>query len=184
MVNHIAEIITPYTEAGADWHSLRAVQGLELSMLLHGSVAPQALQVLELPTADQFADFEFNPAAFQDGPYLDPPPNAIATTSTTSGVIQLTVGYNLWVDTMIYGFGVPVSYNGQDYISKANGNAGNIPSPGSFSWQALPLGSSISPQGFVQTDAIHSSVEHGERTLNNFVDISGVRIGCWKASQR
>lgn len=152
IVNHVSQIVTPYTVAGADWHSLRAVQGLDLSMLLHGSVAPQALQVLTNPTANDFATFEFNPAFFQDGPYLDPPSNAIATPSALSGVIQLTVGYNAWVSTTVYGFGVPVTYSGQDYISLVNNNQGNTPSSSPTQWQALALGNSISPNGFVATD--------------------------------
>jgi hypothetical protein len=152
-VNHIAQIQTPYTAAGADWHSLRAVQGLTLSMLLQTSVAPQALQVLSAPMSSQFATFSYSTAAFQDGPYLDPPANAVATPSGLSGNIQITVGYPAWVSSTVYGFGVPVTYNGQDYLSLQNNNTGNTPgATGSTFWQALPLGSMISAQGFVQTD--------------------------------
>lgn len=151
-VNHISQITTPYTVAGADWHSLRAVQGLELSMLLHGSVAPQALQVLANPTVEDFATFSFGPGFFQDGPYLDPPANAIATPSALSGVIQITIGYDAWVSTTVYGFAVPVTYSGQDYISLVNNNQSNIPSSSPTQWKALSPGSSISTLGFVATD--------------------------------
>jgi hypothetical protein len=151
-VNHIAQIITPYTVAGADWHSLRSVQGLELSMLLHGQVAPQALQVLSLPSPGEFAEFSFSQADFQDGPYLDPPANAVATVSATSGVIQVTVGYAAWVSSTVYGAGVPVTYGSQDYISLVNNNSGNTPSSSPTQWQPLALGLSISARGFVATD--------------------------------
>lgn len=151
-VNHIAQIKTPYTVAGNDWHSLRAVQGLELSMLLHTSVSPQALQVQSLPAANQFATFSLAGAAFQDGPYLDPPANAVATPSALSGQIQVVIGYPAWVSSTVYGINVPVTYNGQDYISLTNGNTGNTPSTSTANWQAVPLGSSISTKGFVSTD--------------------------------
>jgi hypothetical protein len=151
-VNHIAQIITPYTVAGNDWHSLRAVQGLNLSMLLHTSVSPQALQVLSFPTSNKFAVFSYNAAVFQDGPYLDPPANAIATPSGLSGVIQVVVGYAAWISSTVYGTNVLVTYNGQDYFSLTNGNAGNTPSTSPTNWQALAPGSSIGTSGFVSTD--------------------------------
>lgn len=152
IINHIAQIKTPYTVAGADWHSLRAVQGLELSMLLHGQVAPQALEVVTLPSAGEFATFSFSPAAFQDGPYLDPPANAVATPSGTTGLIQVVVGYAAWVSSTIYGIGVAVTYSGQDFISLTNGNTGNTPNASPTQWQPLSPGLSISPNGFVATD--------------------------------
>lgn len=151
-VNHIAQITTPYTVAGNDWHSIRAVQGLELSVLLHTSVAPQALEVLALPSENTFATFSYNKAFFQDGPYLDPPANAIATPSGLSGSIQVTVGYPAWVSTTVYGQGVQVTYSGQDYVSLGNNNTGQAPSSSPLSWGALFAGQSVSPQGFVSTD--------------------------------
>lgn len=151
-VNHIAQIITPYTVAGADWHLLRSVQGLDIAMLLHGEVSPQALEVLISPSPGEFATLGFSPAAFQDGPYLDPPPNAIATPSATSGLIQIVVGYPAWVSSTIYGYGVPVTSGGQDFLSLTNGNTGNTPASSPAKWLALPLGSSIGSQGFVATD--------------------------------
>lgn len=151
-VNHIAQIKTPYTVATNDWHSLRSVQGLELSVLLHTSVAPQALQVLQPPSANAFAIFEYGTGVFEDGPYLDPPANAVATPSGTSGLIQVVVGYPAWVSSTVYGVNVRVTYNGQDYISLTNGNTNNTPGTSTINWQALPLGSMIGTSGFVQTD--------------------------------
>lgn len=152
IVHHISQIETPYTVAGKDWHSIRAVQGLELSILLHPAVAPQALEVINLPTDTEFATFDYSTAAFQDGPYLDPPPNAIATPSGLSGVIQVVVGYSAWVNTTVYGYNVPVTYLGQDYISLTNNNQGNTPSTSTSAWLPLPLGGMISSKGFVSTD--------------------------------
>ncbi len=151
-VNHIAQVTTPYTVAGADWHSLRSVQGLNLAMLLHSQVAPEALQVVAPPTASQFATFSFGPAAFQDGPYLDPPANALATPSALSGVIQVTIGYAAWVGATVYGAGVVVTNGGQDFVSLVNGNTGNTPGSSPTKWQALNPGLSISSKGFVATD--------------------------------
>ena len=121
-------------------------------MLLHTSVAPQALQVLVPPTTNSFATFFFGAAAFQDGPYLDPPANAIATPSGLTGLITVTVGYPAWVNTTVYGTGVPVTRSGQDYVSIANGNTGNDPTSSPLFWLPLTLGSMISSQGFVATD--------------------------------
>ena len=152
IVNHIAQVVSPYTAAGFDWHSIRLVQGLELGMLLHTGVQPQALQVLIPPEDGDYAVFEYGPAQFLDGPYLDPPNFAIATPSALGGVINLTIGYGAWSSTTVYGFGVPVTYNGQDYISQTNGNLNNLPNASPTNWVSLPLGSSISENGFVATD--------------------------------
>jgi len=151
-VAHISDFTTPYSVAGADWHSLRSVQSYDLAMLLHSSVAPQALLVLNAPTASSFASFEFTPASFQDGPYLDPPPNSIATISGTAGVVQVTVGYNAWASGTTYGIGVPVTNDGQDYISLANNNTGVTPGTNAKMWLPLGSGSMVSAKGFVDTD--------------------------------
>lgn len=156
-VHHVAEIPTEYFQSTDDWHSLRAVQGLtsagqSLSVLLHTSVAPQALEVLVPPTASQFAAFEYSQAVFEDGPYFDPPPNAIATCSAQSGSIQVVVGYPAWVSTTVYGIGVPVTYSGQDYISLANRNTNMTPGSNPASWLPLNPGSMVNSNGFVATD--------------------------------
>lgn len=152
IVNHVAELNTTYSVAGNDWHSLRVVQGLDLAMLLQSGVAPQALQVLTQPANNTFATFSYSTAAFQDGPYLDAPASAIATPSATSGLINVTIGYPAYNGSTVYGFGVPVSYSGQDYVSLINGNSGNQPDTHPADWQMLALGASIGPQGFVSTD--------------------------------
>lgn len=153
VVNHALTIPTTYSAATHDWHSVRFVQGYNVAALLHTSVRPQALQVLVPPTDTTFATFGYGAAPFRDGPYLDSPPNAIATPSTVSAVTQITVGYNTWANTTIYGFGVPVTYNGLDYISVTNNNLNQIPNTSPTSWQPLQLGSMVnSGAGFVQTD--------------------------------
>lgn len=152
VVNHVLSIATPYNVANADWHSLRLVQSYNLAMLLHGGVAPQALLVLTLPNATQFAEFAFSPALFQDGPYLDPPPQAIATPGATSGAIQLTVGYSPYSATTVYGIAVRVTNSGQDYVSLQNNNYNNTPGSTPLFWQALPSGSMVNTAGFVSTD--------------------------------
>lgn len=154
-VNHVSEITTTYTQAANSWEDVRSVQGLELALLLHTSVSPQALAVSQLPDEDDFATFTYNPAFFQDGPYLDPPANAVATPSVLSGVIQVVVGYAAWVNTTVYGFGVTVTYLGTDYISVANNNAGTTPGTAPTKWLPLSPGGMINPgpsPGFKQTD--------------------------------
>lgn len=150
-VHHVAEIQTEYFETTDDWHSIRAVQGLDLTVLLHTSVAPQALRVLVPPAEDQFATFEYNQAQFSDGPYLDPPGNAIATCSGNAGSIQIVVGYATWTPAIVYGLGVPITSSGQDWISTINNNLGNLPGFDG-SWRALGSGAMVGPNGFVQTD--------------------------------
>lgn len=152
IVGHVAQIITPYTEAGKDWHDIRSVQGYNLSMFLHNGVVPQFLQVIQPPTPTSFAAFKYGPAVFQDGPYLDAPANAIATPSAISGVIQLTIGFAPWAFTNVYGFGVPVTYNAQDYVSLINNNIENQPDLNPLDWLPLPPGLSAGPAGFTTTD--------------------------------
>lgn len=154
-VNHISEITTPYAQSTDDWKDVRSVQGLELALLLHTSVAPQALQVHQEPSDGEFATFTFNQAFFQDGPYLDPPANALATPSALSGLIQVVVGYMAWSSTTVYGFGVNVSYQGTDYISVANNNSNHTPGTSPTNWLPLSPGIMINPgasPGFKQTD--------------------------------
>ena len=154
-VNHISEIVMPYAEAGNSWKDVRSVQGLELAMLLHTSVSPQALQVNQMPDENDFATFTFNQAFFQDGPYLDPPANAVATPSALSGAIQVVVGYAAWVNTTVYGVGVTVTYLGTDYISAANNNSGNTPASSPTKWLPLSPGGMVNPgptPGFASTD--------------------------------
>lgn len=154
VVNHVAQLTTSYSEAQNDWHSLRFVQGYDLGVLLHTSVAPRALTVLTTPTDNTFAAFAFGRASFVDGPYLDPFPNAVAYPATATGSVDLTMGYPLWVGTnTIYGAGATVSYNGTDYISLVNNNAGQQPNIAPASWQSLAAGSMInSGAGFASTD--------------------------------
>lgn len=156
IVAHVTELPTSYTEASNDWHSVRAVQGSNngqsLMMLLHTSVSPQALEVLIPPMGTSFAVFEFGRAQFQDGPYLDPPNNALATPSDVSGVITLTVGYQAWSSSTTYGVGVSVTHSGSDYLSLVNNNTDVTPGTDPVVWQPLASGGMISAQGFVSTD--------------------------------
>lgn len=152
-VNHINEIVTPYSVASADWHNTTMVQGYDLGIFLNGTVSPQGFAVITQPTDNNFANFEFKPAQFIDGPYLDPPHNAIATTNNLTAIPQITVGYAQWVNNTVYGINVPVSFNGQDYISLTNNNVGNEPDTSTNFWQQLPLGSMVNNgNGFVSTD--------------------------------
>lgn len=154
VVSRVLTIAAPYTVAQKDWHNLRLIQGYNVAVLLHSQVAPQALQVLSQPTPPpQAADatFSFSAAQFQDGPYLDPFPNAVAYINGTSSIIQVTAGFPQWIGTnTIYGFGATVSYMGSDFSSLINNNLGNTPPN---SWQALTPGTMVnSGLGFQATD--------------------------------
>lgn len=152
-VHHTLEINTSYTQTMNDWHTVRLVQGYNVGVLLHSSVAPQALLVATAPTATADATFAFLTAPFTDGPYLDPPASAIATPSTTAAVIQITTGYNMWESNTIYGLGVQVSYSGQDYISLFNNNLAITPGTNPAIWGPLTSGSMVnSGNGFLATD--------------------------------
>lgn len=153
VVNHVLGLTTTYSIAQNDWHSLRLVQGYNVAALLHTSVAPQALTVLQPPITSTFATFSLTTAPFQDGPYLDPPPVAIATPNSTAAVVQLTVGYPAWTSNTIYGFGTAVTFGGQDYLSIVNNNINITPGTNPAAWQALSLGAMVNDgKGFVATD--------------------------------
>lgn len=153
IVNHVLQIATPYNVLTNDWHSTRFVQGYNLGLLLHSTVAPQALAVLNPPTNNSFATFSYSTAQFQDGPYLDPPANSVATPASLSTSTQITVGYPAWSNTTIYGFGVLVSCGSADYVSLINNNATLSPASNPAAWLALPSGSMVnSGKGFVLSD--------------------------------
>lgn len=152
-VHHVYEIPTPYSVASHDWHTLRSVQSYNLSVFLQATVSPQALTVLTAPTATTNATFSFAPAVFQDGPYLDPPPHAIATPNTIASVIQVTVSYPAWDVSITYGINTNITYSGIDYISLQNNNTGNQPNISPTFWKALGVASMVnSGSGFVSTD--------------------------------
>lgn len=152
-VNHILQITTPYSVALNDWHKTRFVQGYNLGVLLHTSVAPQALAVASSPTDTTFASFIYSTAQFQDGPYLDAVPTATATPTTLTTATQITVGYSPWSSTTIYGFGVKVTYSGTDYVSLVNNNVSQQPNMTPLIWLPLPAGAMVnSGKGFLSTD--------------------------------
>lgn len=152
-VNHIREFVTPYNSTTKNWRNTRLVQGYNLGVFLNGTVAPQALQVLTKPTSTSDATFLYTTAQFQDGPYLDPIPNTVATPSALTANVQITIGFPVWSSTTIYGFGTTATYSGTDYISLGNNNVANQPNISPSAWLALAAGSMLNDgTGFVSTD--------------------------------
>lgn len=154
IIQHIYQIPTPYfDDTSTDWHSLRLVQSYNLGVFLQAAEPPQALTVVTPPTATTDATFLFLQPQFQDGPYLDPPPNAIATPNAISTLITLTVGYNAYTSGTIYGVGVQVTSSGVDYQSLVNNNVGHTPVSSPTYWKVLPSGGMVNTGlGFVATD--------------------------------
>lgn len=153
VVNHAFEIPTTYSQASNDWGSVRLVQGYNVAVLLHTSVAPRALIVNSVPTATTDATFTYLTAPFSDGPYLDPPVSAIVTPNVTAAIIQLTASYGSWSGSTIYGVGVQITFAGQDYLSLANNNLAITPGTNPLAWVPLSPGSMVnSGKGFLSTD--------------------------------
>lgn len=154
IVNHALHLQTTYSISSNDWHSVRAVQGYNLTVLLHTSVAPRALEVAAPPTATDFATFAYGVAPFKDGPYLDPIVGTVAYTSSTTSLVQVTIGYPQWIATnTVYGLGALVTYNNNDYISLINNNSNQQPDTSTLAWQVLSAGSALnSGRGFLSTD--------------------------------
>lgn len=154
--NRILTVATPYI--GGAWSSIRAVQsdasGTPVSFLLQDEIAPYAVVVESQPTQTQFATFQFGPASFQDGPYLDPPTNgAQLTANQKTGVVQLTLSFPAYVSTTSYSVGDIVTSSAVNYVSLIDQNVGNTPASSPSKWAETDGSAAINDgQGFLQTD--------------------------------
>lgn len=149
-VNRILEIATGYTSGS--WATLRSVQAEERTVLLNGS-RPQILEVETDPTPTQFATFTYSQADFIDGPYLDPIPGSVVTSSALNGVVSLTFAYSEYDSSKAYRVGDFVSRLGVGYRSLTSPNQGNTPGSSPANWVAVNGGAAINNgTGFVASD--------------------------------
>ena len=151
-VAQVYELATAYT--GGAWSSIRAVQAETTDLLLTATVAPQALTVTTLPTATTPAAFAIAPAAFNDGPYLDPFTNGVqANPNQKTGVVQLTLSFQPYVATTAYPVGAFVSSSSVNYESLVDQNVGNTPVSSPSDWAVASSGAAINGgRGFLGTD--------------------------------
>lgn len=149
-VTRILEIATNYT--GGSWASLRSVQAEERTLLLNGT-APQVLQVASPPTSTLFATFDYGPANFIDGPYLDPITGSFITSNALNGVVTLTLSFQAYDSTVAYNVGDFVTFSGQGYQSLTALNQNNEPDTHPTNWLAVNAGAPVNGgTGFVASD--------------------------------
>lgn len=149
-VSRILEIATTY--ANGSWSTLRSVQAEQRTMLLNGT-HPQVLQVVNPPTATQFATFSLGPTDFIDGPYLDPVAGSIANPGSLNGLVTITLSFTPWNPGVAYTLGAFVSYIGQGYRCILNLSEGNFPNSSPTAWAPINGGAAINGgQGFLPSD--------------------------------
>jgi hypothetical protein len=143
---------TPYITG--TWANVRAVQAETTDILLHPSVAPQALTVTTLPVGATPAAFALNPAIFNDGPYLDPFTNGVqAVPSATVGIISLLLQFPTWSATKAYPKGAFVTFAGVNSISLVDQNVGHSPDISPTFWAPTTAGAAINDgKGFLGSD--------------------------------
>jgi hypothetical protein len=149
-VARVVDLPSPWTNGS--WKTIRGVQAETNIVMLQGQTQPQVITITPAPKAPQFAPFTIAPAAFVDGPYLDPVPGSQLTTSGTSGVITITMGYAPWDNTVTYPSGQFVTSGGFDYVSLVGGNLNNNPALSPSFWQQVNSGGAVGTNGLQQTD--------------------------------
>lgn len=151
-VMRVQELETVYT--GNAWQNIRSVQAETTQILLCPGVAPQALTVSTLPSTGLSAQFELQPALFNDGPYLDPFTNGVQVTpSALSGLVNLTLSFPAYGSSTAYAKGSFVTSAGVDYESLIDQNVGNTPASSPSAWQATTAGVAINNgKGFLGSD--------------------------------
>jgi hypothetical protein len=151
-MRRLHELTTSYT--GGAWSSVRAVQAETTDILLCATVAPQALVVSELPTDDDYPQFEISDAVFNDGPYLDPFTSGVqATPSAKVGIINLALSFATYDSTKAYREGDFVTTASVNYRSLADQNVNNAPASGAPWWTTASAAEAINDgRGFLGTD--------------------------------
>lgn len=156
-VMRILEFQTPYTNSA--WASLRAVQAVQnllpVSVLLHGSYAPEVVTVTGLPANGNDATFTLSPVDFQDGPYLDQPEQTQITITGGSHSVTVFVAFQTYSSSVSYGVGDMVTDgSNNNWISLQDGNLNNTPSSSPTYWSSLPYGAPVNVQqtGFQSSD--------------------------------
>lgn len=151
-VTRVQELATPYL--GDQWQTMREVQAETTDLLLSPATPPQALTVSTMPSEGVDAQFEINPATFNDGPYLDPPKNgATMVPGSKSGIVSFTLTFPDWNSATAYAKGAFVLSSGTNYISLADQNVNNSPASSPSWWAATSAGAAINDgRGFLGSD--------------------------------
>ena len=90
-VSRVQELQTVYGAGSWSTTTMRAVQAETTTILLNGSIAPQAVTVPTLPTQTANATFAIGPVTFNDGPYLDPFTNGVQISpGAKTGIVTMT----------------------------------------------------------------------------------------------
>tara|TARA_R110000868_G_scaffold24342_2_gene96279 strand:+ start:7177 stop:11307 length:4131 start_codon:yes stop_codon:yes gene_type:complete len=131
-VSRIVDFDTPYTDAL--WPLVRIVQDQRVALLLQGQTKPQVIEAISSPSSDAFATFNFAPASFIDGPYMDPMKGASLLPSALTGTIELTITFQTWDDETAYAVDEYVTYLGTVYRSLVGANLDHTPSASSSYW--------------------------------------------------
>jgi hypothetical protein len=134
-VSRIVDIETPYDDEA--WRQVRTVQDQRALLLLHPTIQPYVLEAISTPSDAAFAEFNFAPAFFIDGPYQDPIKGVSLNPSAITGEITLVAEYQIWDAEVVYTLDEYVTHSGTVYRSLAGYNLGNTPSATSQFWQVV-----------------------------------------------
>lgn len=164
-VGRILDLTTVYTITQLS--SLRSVQAeILVGNVLEGQVfilcpgvKPYVVANTALETSSAFAQFAINPAAFRDGPYLDPVTGASVTPSGLTGTVTLTgapastfastdVGRLIrifseplaWASGTAYTTGNIVKYTDGNYYTALANSTGKAPPTNPTLWAINPTG--------------------------------------------
>ncbi len=101
LVVRFLKVATPYT-AGS-WSTVRIAQSQDQGIMMNGEDPPQMLDIFPNAGGAGSATASVVKVQFQDGPYLDPVPNSVATiTGGLSGTVTLTAAFAAWDSTVTY----------------------------------------------------------------------------------
>jgi hypothetical protein len=150
-VKRIMQLTTTY--GSQSWQSLQSVQTDLKAILLNGT-APQVLTVTSEPTDSAPAVFSLSPAFFTDGPYLDPVSGGtLATPSSKTGVVTITLAFDPYVSTKAYAAGTLVTYSSANYVSLQDANVNHQPDISPTYWTATTATQALNDgQGLLTTD--------------------------------
>jgi hypothetical protein len=148
-ISRILEIATPYLIGS--WSTVRSVQAERSAILLQGTFKPRVLAATP-PVGPTFATFALSAADLLDGPYNDPIPSSIITSSGLTGNVSLTFSFVAYDATVSYAIGDFVTSVGIGYQSLTAANQNHLPAANPANWKVVLGGAIVGPNGFVATD--------------------------------
>lgn len=138
-------LVTPYTLG--TWANARIVQNQHIAVIVNGTNTPQALHIEPNLGSNQAATASIKDLYFQDGPYLDPVKNSLATLSGLSGIVTVTVDFAAYDAAKTYDIGMHILSGASAYRSLVGGNIGNTPSSSPTKWVAVDRGVAVTGPG-------------------------------------